>query len=309
MSCTQQAAQGEAALAGDGELIQGIVQIDPDGSAGEVPPLNVLCQREEGRWWTLLRSWSLGNNDQFRDKPFQLDAEMGTPNSLDAYSLSNATMLALRAQPQMTHGRATCNLNGTGGTDYLLFALEELDPLTFSGAGVLKRMERVSIRGYTHENDDIHSGTQTLLGSCSEHATLRQCAFRDAINYQVLRIYRQTSTTVSRMASVEYLTEDANFRFDSLMGPSNPAFSWSRPPPPPTTEWWFGECAPGYECAGPGAANPPPARPAPCAAGTKCPGPHPAVRLNGTEARTRGATRWTTSRRRRSPSSCGCAAR
>ena len=63
----------------------------------------------------------------------------GTTSTLNAYSLSLAHMQALRAQPQMTHGRATCNLNGTGGTDYLLFALEELDPLTFVGGGSLAR--------------------------------------------------------------------------------------------------------------------------------------------------------------------------
>ena len=85
---------------------------------------------EPGYVWTLIQSFSYGNNDQFNFKRFGLDFPVNEEESTinwSAYRLSLSRMQSVAASS--THLRATCNLpdDGLVYTDYARAKLEGHD--------------------------------------------------------------------------------------------------------------------------------------------------------------------------------------
>ena len=95
-------------------------------------PFQVYCDltHEPGFVWTLIQSFSFGNNDQFMDKRFGLDFPVNEEASTinwGAYRLSLSRMRSLAVTS--THFRATCNFpdDGLVYTDYARATLEGHD--------------------------------------------------------------------------------------------------------------------------------------------------------------------------------------
>ena len=95
-------------------------------------PFQVFCDltHEPGYVWTLIQSFSYGNNDQFKFKRFGLDFPVNEEESTinwSAYRLSLSRMQSVAATS--THLRATCNFRDDGlvYTDYARAKLEGHD--------------------------------------------------------------------------------------------------------------------------------------------------------------------------------------
>ena len=95
-------------------------------------PYQVFCDltHEPGFVWTLIQSFSYGNNDQFKVKRFGLDFPVNEEESTinwSAYRLSLIRMQSLAATS--THLRVTCNFpdDGLVFTDYARAKLEGHD--------------------------------------------------------------------------------------------------------------------------------------------------------------------------------------
>lgn len=94
-------------------------------------PFQVYCDltHEPGYVWTLIQSFSYGNNDQFKVKRFGLDFPVNEEASTinwSAYRLSLSRMRSLAVSS--THFRATCNFpDGLVYTDYARANLEGHD--------------------------------------------------------------------------------------------------------------------------------------------------------------------------------------
>ena len=95
-------------------------------------PFQVFCDltHEPGYVWTLIQSFSYGNNDQFKVNRFGLDFPVNEEESTinwSAYRLSLSHMQSLAVTS--THFRATCNFpdDGVVYTDYARAKLEGHD--------------------------------------------------------------------------------------------------------------------------------------------------------------------------------------
>ncbi|XP_032227500.1 uncharacterized protein LOC116610933 [Nematostella vectensis] len=140
-SCTDHMVSGHSTTNGYYQLV------DNHGNT-----YTVYCDfnSEPGVAWTLMMSFSLANNalPQFMSTPLSHDAPVNenSPNWL-AYRLPLARMKALRTQS--SHWRYTCSFpySGVDYTDYLRARLVDVDPISFVGEMICKRVEYINIRG------------------------------------------------------------------------------------------------------------------------------------------------------------------
>lgn len=126
-------------------------------SPGNIPiPCYCDFDSENGSSWTLIESFSLANNAQFRNLTFSHPhhvIKQNQPNG-EAYSMSNRRIKLIRTFS--THWRSTCNYftEGVVYTDYVRARLEENDLLVNAGGinGSCAKYDFISIRGGTCAN-------------------------------------------------------------------------------------------------------------------------------------------------------------
>ncbi|XP_065051699.1 uncharacterized protein LOC135681253 [Rhopilema esculentum] len=100
--------------------------------------------------WTLVTSFSLENNNQFKSNPFYNNDPISEhePN-WKKYRLAKSLMQHIASSA--THWRATCSYPGHGidHRDYVRAKLSKINPLTFSSNGECRTVELINIRGYS----------------------------------------------------------------------------------------------------------------------------------------------------------------
>lgn len=114
---------------------------------GETSPAKTYCDFSAKPAWTLVRSFSLANLDQFRGVSFRQQTQ-ATDGDENQFAMSLAQNLAL----QGTHWRATCNMQTTMTRDYVLTPYTSLNPLTFDARGQCSVAEAADIRGHSCES-------------------------------------------------------------------------------------------------------------------------------------------------------------
>ena len=173
---------------------------------------------ETGFVWTLLESFSLANNSDFKTQPFFQDYPV-SQNSFKWNKFRLSLPIMNSTLSHSTHVRATCNF-GTDGLvtrDYLRGKTTDLNILQLSRRTCLK-MEYINVRGY-HCYDCTARMIQIIHFHLHTDSSYRAkpCQF-----------------TSARNSSVE--SED-NFGYYSTINPSHRCTSGDNA----TTQWWFGE--------------------------------------------------------------------
>ena len=103
---------------------------------------------ENGFVWTLLESFSLADNNDFKNQPFSKDHPV-SQNSFKWNKFRLSKMIMNSTLSHSTHFRATCNFNTDGlvTTDYLRVKTFDLNILQLNSYPCVK-MEYINIRGY-----------------------------------------------------------------------------------------------------------------------------------------------------------------
>ena len=126
---------------------------------------------ENGFIWTLLESFSLANNDNFKAQPFYKDYPVNQ-NSFNWNKFRLSLPIMNSTLSHSTHLRATCNFNTDGlvTTDYLRAKTTELNILLLKGYKCVT-LEYINIRGYEAYNPSVwmiqahgHLGTDSHKG-------------------------------------------------------------------------------------------------------------------------------------------------
>ena len=174
---------------------------------------------EKGFVWTLLESFSLANNNDFKTQSFSKDYPV-RQNSFKwnkfrlSWSITNSTL------SHSTHVRATCNFNTDGlvTKDYLRAKTSYLKILQLN-SDLCVKMEHINIRG-----DDCYNCTALMAQTINWHlhtdSSLKSCQFKSA----------------SR-SSVPLAGGEDNFGYYATVNPLHRRTSGRDA----TTQWWFGE--------------------------------------------------------------------
>ena len=101
----------------------------------------------DGKAWTLIESFSLGNGASYENKPFYHDFSRNENNfTWEDFRVSYQALVNI--QNSSTHWRVTCNFpSGLTYSDYARASLTATDLLTFVNKDKCQRYEYVSVRG------------------------------------------------------------------------------------------------------------------------------------------------------------------
>ena len=102
--------------------------------------------------WTLIQSYQLQNNDQFKGHPFTEDHPVQEDTPVwDSYRLSKSRIQSI--QQDSSKWRMTCcyDTDGLNYTDYVTGPNDKVDILTYDGLEC-KEVELIDIRGYSCRN-------------------------------------------------------------------------------------------------------------------------------------------------------------
>ncbi|XP_068708450.1 uncharacterized protein [Montipora foliosa] len=102
---------------------------------------------EAGKAWTLIESFSLGNKEFYKNKPFYHDFPRNENNfTWDDFRVSYQALVTIR--DNSTHWRVTCSFpSGLTYSDYARASLTATDLLTFANQDKCRQYEYVSVRG------------------------------------------------------------------------------------------------------------------------------------------------------------------
>ena len=102
---------------------------------------------EAGKAWTLIESFSLGNKEFYKNKPFYHNFPRNEKNfTWDDFRVSYQALVTIR--DNSTHWRVTCSFpSGLTYSDYARASLTATDLLTFANQDKCRRYEYVSVRG------------------------------------------------------------------------------------------------------------------------------------------------------------------
>lgn len=127
---------------------------------------------EAGKAWTLIESFSLGNKDFYRNKPFYHDHPRNESKFLSAWNDFRVSYQALvNIRDNSTHWRVTCGFpSGLSYSDYARASLTAADLLTFVNEDSCQRYEFISVRGINCtdcegmlvQRDDQHMHTDSF---------------------------------------------------------------------------------------------------------------------------------------------------
>ena len=135
---------------------QAIIRIQPGSISGVYnlvissnKTIQTYCDfsSEAGKAWTLIESFSLGNKDFYKEKPFYHDFPRNENNfTWNEFRVSYQALDNIR--DNSTHWRVTCGFpSGLSYTDYARASLNDTDLLTFVNQDRCRRYEFVSVRG------------------------------------------------------------------------------------------------------------------------------------------------------------------
>ena len=133
--------------------------------------------------WTLIQSYQLQNNDQFKNQPFSVNFSVheDTP-TWDAYRLSKPRMKSI--QRDSTKWRMTCryDTDGLNYTDYVRGSNDKINILTYDGDNC-EEVEFFDVRGYQCENCTVlvaHRGGNNNfpLHIDSYYSKVKGCSFQ-----------------------------------------------------------------------------------------------------------------------------------
>ncbi|XP_031559360.1 uncharacterized protein LOC116295620 isoform X4 [Actinia tenebrosa] len=116
-------------------------------------PQEVFCdlRSEAGSAWTLVMSYQLQYSNKSNIAPFQKPLNLNLPVNVKSpnYNMYRMTLDQMtNIKSHSTHWRVTCNSAWVDYNDYLRVRFADLDPLTFIGGGVCKKVEFINVRGH-----------------------------------------------------------------------------------------------------------------------------------------------------------------
>ena len=133
---------------------------------------------EAGKAWTLIESFSLGNKNFYRNKPFYHDYPRNENKLLSAWNDFRVSYQALvNIRDNSTHWRVTCGFpSGLSYSDYARASLTTTDLLTFVNEDRCQRYEFISVRGINCtdcegmlvQRDDQHMHTDSFWSGINE---------------------------------------------------------------------------------------------------------------------------------------------
>ena len=104
---------------------------------------------EVGFAWTLIESYALKFNGNFKDKALFVDHPINenSPN-WNLYRLSKSRMSRIR--DKSTYWRATCDFqkSGVDYRDYVRAKVSDVDLVVYSGEGTCAKVEYINLRGH-----------------------------------------------------------------------------------------------------------------------------------------------------------------
>ncbi|XP_031559364.1 uncharacterized protein LOC116295622 [Actinia tenebrosa] len=116
-------------------------------------PQQVLCdfKSEPGSAWTLVLSHQMEYRHKDTIAPFKqpLNTNLPVNEKSPNYNVYRMTLDQMtNIKSNSTHWRVTCNGAWVDYRDYLRVRFADLDPLTFMGSGVCKKVEYINVRGH-----------------------------------------------------------------------------------------------------------------------------------------------------------------
>ena len=170
--------------------------------------------------WTLIQSYQLQNNDQFKGHSFRLDhpVQENTP-VWDSYRLSKSRMQSI--QEDSSKWRMTCryDTDGVSYTDYVRGSNDKVDILKYDKLSCQK-MEFINIRGYR-------------CTSCTATAAQDN---NNMLHFDSEKSYRHCSFKPLASSSCNSGYGEDNFGYYNCKNPAHRCTS----SPTSTTQTWFG---------------------------------------------------------------------
>ncbi|XP_031566897.1 uncharacterized protein LOC116301872 isoform X2 [Actinia tenebrosa] len=151
-------------------------------------PQEVFCdlRSEPGSAWTLVLSHRMEYRNKDTIAPFKKPLTMNIPvneksPNYNMYRMTRDQMTNIKSQS--THWRVTCNGAFVDYRDYLRVRFADLDPLTFNGAGVCKKVEYINVRGHVGIEVTVPFWQMANRYILHHDSSARKCSFGASAGY------------------------------------------------------------------------------------------------------------------------------